>query len=193
MDISSYWWSCLCGLLVWFFPMKGYCPDRDTEQKVMRDHMINGILGAFGLVLVIFLYSLFRSLRTELAGAVKIAAVMLGFLFLLGFKMLLRQIQQKQFCTRPQEYETVMIRLEFPGISQIIKCVILNIFLQGLLGLSFVFIYIFAENVSGLYFMVLLGIWIFLSAGEWTKNPFNIANVLFEVKRKNTVDEKGYG
>ena len=77
-----------------------------------------------------------------------------------------------------------MIRLEFPGISQIIKCVILNIFLQGLLGLSFVFIYIFAENVSGLYF---------LSAGEWTKNPFNIANVLFEVKRKNTVDEKGYG
>ena len=86
-----------------------------------------------------------------------------------------------------------MIRLEFPGISQIIKCVIRNIFLQGLLGLSFVFIYIFAENVSGLYFMVLLGIWIFLSAGEWTKNPFNIANVLFEVKRKNTVDEKGYG
>ena len=65
----------------------------------------------------------------------------------------------------------ITISLKCSNISQIAKCILLDVFLQGVIGISFVFIYIFSDNVSGIYFMALLGIWIFLSVGEWTKNP----------------------
>lgn len=185
IDISSHWWSCLCGLFVWFFPMKAYWLDKNTELKITQNNVLNTILGTIGLILVVVVYSVFRPLRIIVTGEKKLVAIIIGFLLIFGLKLLLRYIDQKTLFVRARRKKMITISLKCSNISQIAKCILLDVFLQGVIGISFVFIYIFSDNVSGIYFMALLGIWIFLSVGEWTKNP--LGNKKYTI----TVDKEG--
>lgn len=72
----------------------------------------------------------------------------------------------------------ITISLKCSNISQIAKCILLDVFLQGVIGISFVFIYIFSDNVSGIYFMHYWEYGFFCPWENGPKIPLAIKNIL---------------
>lgn len=165
ISISSYWWSYLFGIFSWFMPIKAYAIKGQIKGSAKYELIKNSIV-IVCLGFIIISSSRFYGKLVVVSLYKKVLILIIIFLLLLMIKQFIHLCEDR----RMRLTECIVVKVECKDKKTILKCIILNIFLQGL-GACLVAIFLFLNNTIDLP-LVFLGIWIFFSVGEWTKAPF---------------------
>lgn len=165
ISITSYWWSYLFGIFSWFMPIKAYAIKGQIKRSAKYELLKNSVV-IVCLGLIIILSSRFYGKLAVLSLYKKVLIFITIFLLLLILKQFIYVCENRMM----ELTEYIVVKVECKDKKIILKCIILNIFLQGL-GACLVAIFLFLNNTIDLP-LVFLGIWIFFSVGEWTKAPF---------------------
>lgn len=165
ISITSYWWSYLFGIFSWFMPIKAYAIKGHIKGSVKYE-LIKNSIAIVCLGLIIISSSWFYG-KLSIVSLYKKALILITiFLLLLMIKQFIHLCKNKMMGLT----ENIVVKVECKDKKVILKCIFLNIFLQGL-GACLVVMFLFLNNTIDLP-LIFLGIWIFFSVGEWTKAPF---------------------
>lgn len=181
VDLSSYWWGCLLGMLVWLLPIKVIKIEESIKYDKKQIISLDRILGIVLLVIIIWSSETLKFNSSEFS-IYKLIICVLVFGILFFIRILYRGYNTKLFYKKNPNVKIKQIRakINFRGKRVIVACVVMNFFLQIVLGLGCILIFLGQKNTNGIFPLVFLGNWIFLFVGEWTKAPF-LSNNIFSI------------
>lgn len=180
VDISSYWWNYFSGILTWHLPLCVYKVNNGVQYSRKLGLRIKTIIEVVVLLFCIYFSAVMKYFDTESSVWPKLLACCVIFIILTFLRVVTGKREEKKFLeiNNMKESEKIKVRLTYAHKKTFIKCLIIDIFLQGIFGLLVPLLYVTQTSANELFPLITICIWIFLCTGEWTKVPFVVEDVV---------------